>query len=585
MTAAFGALLVPVIAVGSAPAAKKKAKKYPTVTSVRPMAVAVGETLEIRGKNFRRGKNRNTVVFKRDGARAVFVKAPVGTSKLLRLTVPSSLAEFFASRNGAPVSTRFRLRVLASRFGKSFTRDKFSPVVSPARPAGTPPGPPSAAAPDGDCDGDGLKNGVDADDDNDLLDDSVELSLGLDPCKPDSDEDGVPDRFEFDCDRNGVLNRDQADDDSDLLSDTEETSIGTNPCSNDSDGDTVPDGYEYQSARDLNDDEHQDPNSYLPAPFKKPYPNPLNGDGGTDHDGDSLTLVDEYRLWAKYGTTSTLDNLIYSAGEAFSLSARDGSGHRRPTQPTVGYDKHRDFMNWAGGLGQWAGQRGYDPVMLQVSDSRPWHEESNRAAYGLLDMNRTDGVEDSPWDNAAGQGRDGYRFSERYYYDLDNDGFVSDDERDEDADGLTNYDEAHGRMTPEYWAGCYDEEKPYGVEYAGTDLTDPDSDGDGVRDGADDQDHDDIPNVMELSRNAASGWVDWGFATCTLDPDKMVDSDLDEDEMPDDAPLTLHPGTYGRVNPFNPCLPMTNSRTCDRHPGINNGGAPFDGSTNWMSLQ
>ena len=34
--------------------------------------------------------------------------------------------------------------------------------------------------------------------------------------------------------------------------------------------------------------------------------------------------------------------------------------------------------------------------------------------------------------------------------------------------------------------------------YAGTDLVDADTDGDGVRDGADDQDHDDIPNIMEL---------------------------------------------------------------------------------------
>ena len=35
------------------------------------------------------------------------------------------------------------------------------------------------------------------------------------------------------------------------------------------------DGYEYQSAKDLNDDEHQQPNKDLPYPGKRPYPNAL----------------------------------------------------------------------------------------------------------------------------------------------------------------------------------------------------------------------------------------------------------------------------------------------------------------------
>ena len=48
-----------------------------------------------------------------------------------------------------------------------------------------------------------------------------------------------------------------------------------------------------------------------------------------------------------------------------------------------------------------------------------------------------------------------YYRSEQGYYDFDSDGKLSDDERDEDADGLTNYDETHGRMLPAYWSGCY----------------------------------------------------------------------------------------------------------------------------------
>ena len=106
--------------------------------------------------------------------------------------------------------------------------------------------------------------------------------------------------------------------------------------------------------------------------------------------------------------------------------------------------------------------------------------------------------------------------------------------------------------------------------YKGTDLDDADTDGDGVRDGADDQDHDDIPNLMELSRFAASGLFD-GKRSCTP-----------ADGLPT-PPDTNHPDAYGRVNPFNPCLPYTARGACTNY--VNGDvGAPFDDSPNWYSL-
>ena len=153
-----------------------------------------------------------------------------------------------------------------------------------------------------------------------------------------------------------------------------------------------------------------------------------------------------------------------------------------------------------------------------------------------------------------------YLDSELRYFDFDQDGKLSDNERDEDADGLTNYDEATGRLTWEYWAGCYSKEKPFPIRYAGTNLVDPDADGDGVRDGADDLDHDDIPNLWELSRNMASGRVP-----------SAIQCD-DEGAPEDPAPLK------GAVNPYNPCLPYTapTSRTCPRHPSLASPYFPFD---------
>ena len=193
---------------------------------------------------------------------------------MLRLKVPDSLQEFFSLNAGTPVPTRFRLRILAKRFGKRFTGDSFPPIVSAPRPREGRDAQPRRF-PSGDCDGDGTKNDSDVDDDNDGLTDDVELSLSLDPCLADTDDDGVLDKFEFDCDRNGVLNRDEIDDDKDLLADTHETSIGTDPCNFDSDNDGIEDGYEYQSARDLNDDEYQgDPNQIPPVPVRAPLPEP-----------------------------------------------------------------------------------------------------------------------------------------------------------------------------------------------------------------------------------------------------------------------------------------------------------------------
>jgi hypothetical protein len=40
---------------------------------------------------------------------------------------------------------------------------------------------------------------------------------------------------------------------------------------------------------------------------------------------------------------------------------------------------------------------------------------------------------------------------------------------------------------------------------------------------------------------------------------------------------------FGRVNPFNPCLPDVESRTCSNH-WNGSTGAPFDGSPIWYSL-
>jgi hypothetical protein len=512
--AATAALLVSALAGALAPSADaaKKKKKAPVITSVAPKDVAVGEDLTIRGRNFVSGRNKNTVVFKRKGARAVFVKAGVSTKKMLRVTVPAKVQKYFVIKAGNPVPTRFRLRVLAKKFGKRFTRRSLSPLVSGPRP-------PKPIVPDdqGDCDSDGTKNKYDADDDNDLLSDVSEKALGIDPCKLDTDGDGVED------------------------------------------------GYEYQSAKDLNDDEYQgDPNEVLPYPGKRPYPNPLFADANVDYDGDSLTLAEEQSLWKyTYGVNlsagRTLTTLSYSDGSQYSIHKRV-DGRRVPALPASGYNRHGQFLTWAV-------SKKYLTVKIPMALSGV---AGTPGWFDVRDANLNGAVESS----------------EANYFDHRLNGWLSDDERDEDADGLSNFDETHGRLTPGYWAACYAMEKPFGVPYAGPKVDDNDSDGDGVLDGADDQDHDDIPNIMELSRWAASGHDDsQPGSPCRVKAGIVYDqTDLNNDGKPDN-PNAIHPNDYGRVNPFNPCLPATNSRTCTVHPGISGAAAPFDDSPNWLALQ
>jgi hypothetical protein len=510
--AALVALFASAVAGAVAPDAFAK-KKAPVITSIAPKDVAVGEYLTIKGRNFRSGRNKNTVVFKRHGARAIFVKAQYGTRKMLRVKVPPTVQKFFALRDGNPVPTRFRLRVLAKKFGKKFTSRRLSPIVSGPRP----PAPPAESLASGDCDGDKILNKFEDDDDNDLLLDVVELAIGTDPCRPDTDGDGVED------------------------------------------------GYEYQSAKDLNDDEYQgDPNQVIPYPGKRPYPNPLYKDAELDYDGDSLTLAEEQSLWRyTYGVNHsagrTLEPLSYSDGNQHSSYTRV-NGRRVPSLAVAGYVRHQEFLGWASGSG-------YINVLIPpMSPNGP-----PAGYYDIRDANLSGGAPDA---------------GEQEYSDYNGNGKLSDDERDEDADGLTNYDETHGRMSPGYWAGCYKSEKPYGIPYAGTRVDDADSDGDGVRDGADDQDHDDVPNLMELSRFAASGEIDWqaGSPCRVSDAIEFNEVDLNGDGKPDAAKLN-HPDVWGRVNPFNPCLPATNARTCTSHPSISGAAAPFDDSPNWLSLQ
>ena len=266
LPAALAALLAPVAASDAA----VKRTSYPEISKIAPMQLAIGETLTITGRNFVPGRDKNTVVFKRDKQRAIFAKAANASSRRLTVVVPEKLRPYLVKKAEAEIPTKFRIRVLARRFGKRYTALTRSPVVAPAPPAG--PGGPGEGGPSpafSDCDQDGQVDAVDVDDDN----------------------DGMTDQFEV--------------------------SIKTSPCTHDTDGDSMWDTWEYEAALDLN-------LRALPYPGKRPHPNPLDGsDAGMDWDGDGLWSRDEHELWQAGGRPMPLN---YSDGDQSTGPTVDAPG-------------------------------------------------------------------------------------------------------------------------------------------------------------------------------------------------------------------------------------------------------------------
>ena len=384
----IAAALATLAPVASADAAKKRTK-YPSISKIDPLNLAIGETMTITGRRFVPGKNRNTVVFKRSKQRAIFAKAESATTRKLRVTVPEKLRPFLGGTETAKLPTKFRIRILARRFGKRYTKLSASPMIAPASSRGGDADKPQSAT--ADCDGDKIPDDVDEDDDNDHMSDLFEAAIKTDRCNVDTD------------------------------------------------GDSLSDYWEYQSALDLN-------LRALPYPGKRPYPNPLFADQDVDYDGDGMLAWQEHAMWVKYGNRST--HLNYSDGTQRS-------------EPDTG---------------------------------------------------------------------------------------LTDDLRDVDQDALPNHVEANGPMRRDWWKAFFMDEIAYPVVYADLDFLDPDSDGDGRLDGADDLDHDGYANVDDYDR--------W----------KPLPHKFDASA----------PAVPRWVQPHNPCLPDPTSPTCSLYiPVIDTAWAPF----------
>jgi hypothetical protein len=312
------------------------------------------------------------------------------------------------------------------------------------------------------------------------------------------------------------------DHDGDLLANSLELAIGTDPCLADTDSDQMSDGWEYWAAKDLNV-------KAVPYPGKKPFPNALDpSDGGPagatysniDFDGDSITTLEEYRAW-RY------------TGSAFDPSKAGGVDLESP----LGY-----------------------------SDGTRFSRASETPGSGLAPA----------WQSGAfGLAPPAQAFPATY--DLWTDPQWRDDERDADADGLSNWlESARGPGRPEYWPGYWKvdtrqidpwkktaycdgfrpgdfTERPF----ASLDMADRDVDGDTLLDGEDDQDNDDVNNITELYEVVYDLDGNGPGGPGRPNPDwcgKPVGAG--------GVPTITFGGLKAPINPFNPCVPNQDSRTC-----------------------
>ncbi len=246
--------LVALTSIGEADA--KKAKKsgsatsnVPSVTRVDPMLGVPGDKLTVSGRNFVKGKNKMRVMLQRDGSKRRFtVLATAKSSKSLTFVVPNITPDLpttmVPGTTGVtlvPLPTPYKIRLI-SKFGIGpQTKLGKSPTLGPAA-SGT-----ADTSGAGDCDSDTVLNADDTDDDNDLLADTIELTIGTDTCLIDSDSDGPSDYYEYRV------------------------------------------GYEFNGG------------PVLVYPARSPYPDPKTSDALKDYDGDGLQLFEEYDLWRMTG--------------------------------------------------------------------------------------------------------------------------------------------------------------------------------------------------------------------------------------------------------------------------------------------
>ena len=213
-----------------------------------------------------------------------------------------------------------------------------------------------------------------------------------------------------DIDSDGIPNAQDDDADGDGLSNAVEASIGTNPLMADTDRDGISDAFEYNSALDLN-------KNYLPYPYKRPYPNPLDGsDANQDFDQDGLTQNEEFHFWLAASCTDHSASKATTATCNLTPPMAYSDGKQASDPLSIVRDGERDadgdgLSNWTEAHGPLSGPEWWDAYMA-VEENRCASDYVETTYPGPkylgLDPAERDTDGDGVWDGADDIDHDGY---------------------------------------------------------------------------------------------------------------------------------------------------------------------------------
>ena len=354
-----------------------------------------------------------------------------------------------------------------------------------------------------DYDGDSIPDGLDADDDNDGYDDTVETAEGTDP----EDENSTP----ADLDGDFIPDSSDPDRDGDGISNTDEATNGTDPDDADTDSDGISDGTEGTTDSDSDGVTDQSDTA--------------NNDGSNDTDGDGISNANETAVGTDPENASDTPPDQDGDGTPDSIDPdRDGDGVSNTDEATNGTNPDDADTDSDG-----------------ISDGTEGTTDSD-----------SDGTIDALESNTNDTDSDGVTDQ--------NDAANNDDSNDTDGDGISNANETAVGTDPENASDTPPDQDGDGTP----DSIDPDRDGDGysnnqeVTDGSNpddssslptDRDADGISNTDEASNGTdpdnadtdGDGINDGTEGTTDSDGDGTIDAlesnntDTDSDGVPDQS--------------------------------------------------